>query len=268
MTRHEDPGAGAPDVSFVMPCYNEESIVEYTVRKLTGAFRTAGYRFELVAVDNGSSDKTSEILRRLASEIPGVVYHRVEVNQGYGFGVTSGFPLCRAPWVGYIPADGQVDAEDVVRLFEAVSVATDPVVGKVRRRFRTDGLMRKIVSVSYNVLIRVLWPGLGSIDVNGTPKLLPRNILLALDLKSKDWFLDPELMIKAHVLGVRTLEFNAFGRLRGNGLSHVRAGACWEFFRNLLYYRFNSEWRKDLKAPLPNNASKPVGMATPQLEQR
>jgi hypothetical protein len=151
-----------------------------------------------------------------------VVYHRVEPNQGYGNGVLKSIPVCRAPWVGIIPADGQVDAEDVARLFEAVKHTSPRCLGKVRRRFRMDGPLRKIVSIFYNGFVWLLWPRLGSIDINGSPKIVPRDVLLAMDLQSKQWFLDPELMVKAHHMGVRVLEMNVFARMRGNGLSHVR----------------------------------------------
>jgi hypothetical protein len=60
-------------------------------------------------------------------------------------------------------------------------------------------------------------------------------------------------MIKAHYLGVRVLEMNVFARMRGAGLSHVRASTCVEFFTNLISYRFGSalsEWRKRAE-PLP-----------------
>jgi hypothetical protein len=53
-------------------------------------------------------------------------------------------------------------------------------------------------------------------------------------------------MIKAHYLGVHVLELNAFSRMRGNGVSHVRAATCWDFFRNLLAFRFGgklTQWR-------------------------
>src|SRR5687768_5438705 len=113
-----DPGT--PDLSIVMPCYNEEAIIPFTIPRLLSAFRNAGYRLELVVVDNGSSDRTGEIIQRLATADPWIVHHRVEINQGYGHGVLAAVPLCTAPWVGMLPADGQVDAEDVVRLYEAV----------------------------------------------------------------------------------------------------------------------------------------------------
>lgn len=237
----------APDVSFIMPCYNEQSVIPYTIPQLVTAFQTAGYQLELVACDNGSTDGTGEVIRELIDRGLPVVHHRVEVNQGYGNGVLETIPVCTAPWIGIIPADGQVDAEDVARLFDAVVHTDGNVIGKVRRRFRMDGPLRKIVSVAYNVFVWCLWPRLGSIDVNGSPKIIHRDVLSRLDLESRQWFLDPELMIKAHYLGVRVLEMNVFARMRGNGLSHVRSSTCWEFFFSLLKFRFGSglsRWRK------------------------
>lgn len=242
-----------PEISFVMPCYNEEDVIGYTIPRFTAAFRNAGIKLELIAVDNGSRDRTGELIREMAADDPTIVYHRVEVNEGYGNGILSGIRVCRAPWIGMIPCDGQVDAEDVVALFDAAKASNGKVLAKVRRRFRMDGLWRKVVSVSYNLMVRAMWPKLGSIDVNGSPKILPRDVVQAMDLKSKNWFLDPEIVVKAHYMGLRVLEFNVFARMRGNGLSHVRVGTCWEFLRNLLIFRFSTEmpkWRRNLNPEL------------------
>ncbi len=249
MTAADDKLSGStrpPDVSFVMPCYNEEKVVKYTIGRLVAAFERAGHSIQVVAVDNGSHDRTGEIIRQLAAQNHAVAYYRVETNQGYGNGILSGFAVCTARWIGIIPADGQVDAEDVVRLYEAAVAAEGWVLAKVRRRFRMDGLRRSLVSTAYNLLVRVLWPNLGSIDVNGTPKILPRDVALAMRLQSKGWFLDPEILIKAHFMKIRILEFNVFGRLRSSGVSHVRMSICWEFLRNLLIYRFSGSWKKEL----------------------
>ncbi len=242
--------AAAPELSLVIPCYNEESNIDYVIPRLLSAFEKAGIRFEIVAVDNGSRDRTGELLARLAAAHPGVVVPvRVEVNQGYGFGLLSGFPVARAPWICMLPADGQVDAEDVVRLYDAVVASGGPVLGKVRRRFRMDGLRRKVVSIVFNLFVRILWPSLASLDVNGAPKILPAELIRAMELRSKNWLLDAEIMIKAHYMGVRVLELNVFARMRGSGVSHVRGETIAEFIRSLLLFRFSPGWRRDLKRP-------------------
>ena len=235
-----------PELSLVMPCFNEEEIVSLTISKLLDVFAKAGYHIEIVAVDNGSRDRTGEIIKSWAARSKSVVHHRVERNQGYGNGILSGIPMAAAPWVGIIPADGQVDAEDVVRLFEVARSSNAWVLAKARRCFRLDGLVRKIVSIGYNLMFRMMWPSVASIDINGLPKIMPREALVAMGLKSRGWFLDPEIMIKSSALGIRVIEFNVFARLRGGGVSHVKAGTCWDFFTNMLQYRFRGTWRREL----------------------
>jgi glycosyltransferase involved in cell wall biosynthesis len=238
-----------PDVSLVMPCYNEERIVAYSIRRLVTAFAREGYRLELVAVDNGSSDGTGEILRGIAAREEAVVHYRVDQNRGYGYGVLQGFSLCRANWVGHIPADSQVDAEDVVRLYEAAEINGERVIAKVRRRFRMDGMNRRLVTLVYNTVVHMMWPRLPTFDVNAVPKLLPRELLGILRLESWGWALDPEMMVKAHYLGIPVLEFNIMSRQRGGGRSHVRVDTGIELLKSLLRLRFSGgirEWRRSL----------------------
>lgn len=236
-----------PDLSIVMPCYNEEEILRYTLEKLVSAFDESEYQLELIAVDNGSTDSTGSIIQELSEQHPAITLHRINVNNGYGNGILEGIKVASASWVGMIPADGQVDAADVLRLFEAVLSSDGNVVGKVRRRFRMDGLLRKIISSFFNLFVKSLWPTLDSIDVNGSPKILPASLLKLMNLQSTNWLLDMELMIKAHYLKVDILELNVFARMRGNGLSHVRANTCFEFFKHILIFRFSpsfNDWKK------------------------
>jgi glycosyltransferase involved in cell wall biosynthesis len=237
-----------PDVSFVIPCYNEAALIGYTIPRLMEAFRKAGHDLEIIAVENGSTDETGRLLDEMARADSRIVVHRVEVNRGYGAGVLAGLPRARGPWVGIIPADGQVDAEDVVRLFEAVQTTDGHVLGKVRRRFRMDGLRRKIVSVGYNLFVRALWPRLRSLDINGSPKLLPRPVVAAMALESEGWLLDPEIMIKAQYMGMDVLEVNVFSRMRGNGVSNVKPVTIVEFVSYLLRFRFSRRWRDRFRA--------------------
>jgi glycosyltransferase involved in cell wall biosynthesis len=246
--------ATEPQISLIMPCYNEEESIPYSVPRLIRAFEREHYRLQLVTVDNGSRDRTSELIHQFEQEFPGrITPVRVETNIGFGNGILAGIPHATAPWVGTVAADGQVDPEDLVRLFEAAMATDGLILAKVRRRFRMDGFLRKIISICYNGFVWSLWPRLGSLDVNGQPRLMRREVLHAMRLASTNWLLDPEMLVKAHYLGVRVLELNVFARMRGNGLSHVRLSTCWEFFTHLLRMRFSNElaeWRKDAVPPV------------------
>ncbi len=238
MTETTDRTENIPELSLVIPCYNEEDVIGITAAHLMKVFRNMEVDLELVLVDNGSIDNTGKIIDKLIEDGHPVVKETVTVNQGYGNGVLSGLKVCRGKMVGFVCADGQVEAEDVAKTYRIAAQMKEDKLVKVRRRFRMDGLMRKCVSTFYNVLITVMFGGLGSIDINGNPKIIPREYVERMNLQSKDWFLDAEIMIKARKLGLEVYEFNVLSQMREGGSSNVNAGTCWEFIVNLLKYRF------------------------------
>lgn len=248
-----------PDISIVMSCYNEEEIVGYTISQLVTAFEKSGRRLQLVAVDNGSWDQTGDIIKEWARRNPSVIYRRVEKNVGYGNGVISGIPLCTAPWVCFNLADLPVEAQEVVKLYEIAVNSKSPRLFKVRRRFRMEGPLRRIVSTTYNLLVTLFFGDLGSFDINANPKILPRAHLQRMNLQSKDWFIDLELTIKAKRMGLRVFETNVFAQSNPGRVSTVKAGTCWEFAINLLKFRFGKGKQMLEVEPLEDieNAIKP-----------
>ncbi len=254
-----------PDLSLVIPCYNEQAVVRDTATRLVEAFRAAGVSLELVLVDNGSADRTGAIIDELIAEGMPVVKATVPVNQGFGLGALTGLRQCSGRWIGFMCVDDQVHPQDVVRLYEIAAKAKTPKLFKVRRRFRLDGRMRRVVSFIYNLLTTMLFGDLGSMDLNANPKILPRPYIQAMRLRSKDWFLDAEVMIKAKRMGLPVYEMNIFALMRAEGVSHVRPATCWEFIRNLLYYRFG-DGRRHLDVP-PASAVQ-AGMIEPQRMSR
>lgn len=258
-----------PDISIVMSCYNEEEIVGYTISQLTTAFERAGYRLQLIAIDNGSWDQTGQIIKEWAGRNPSVVHHRVEKNAGYGNGVLSGIPLCTAPWIGTNLADLPVEAQELVKLYEIAVNSKSPRLFKIRRRFRMEGPLRRIVSTSYNLVARLLFGDLGTMDINGNPKLLPRAYVERMNLESKDWFIDLEITIKAKRMGLRVFETNVFAQMNPGRTSKVKAFTCWEFARNLLKFRFGEGRKKLLVQPFEptnkvmNSSSNVGGVASP-----
>jgi glycosyltransferase involved in cell wall biosynthesis len=245
-------GTGAdrsdPELSLVIPCYNEAESIRNTVTRLVEAFGARRVRLELVLVDNGSTDDTGAIIDKLVAEGMPAVRETVDLNQGYGYGVLCGLQRCRGRLVGILGADGQVDAQDVVRLYDVAARARTPKLVKVRRRFRMDGFTRKIVSIAYNGVANLAYGGLRSIDLNGTPKIFPRAYLAPMALESRDWFLDAEIMIKAKQLGLDVFEMNVLAHMREGGRSNVRVGTCWEFVKNLVRWRLR---RPSAPSPFP-----------------
>ncbi|MCP4691936.1 MAG: glycosyltransferase [Desulfobacterales bacterium] len=243
-------GDHAPDVSIVMPCFNEESAIQTTAPELVDVFAGGGVRLELVLVNNGSADSTGPVIDGLIAEGRPIKKVSFEKNQGYGGGILAGLAACRAPVVGFLCADGQVSARDALMAHRLIEGRENRCLVKVRRKFRRDSWRRKIISIIYNGLMQILFGWLGAIDINGSPKLFSRETLEKLDLTSRDWFLDPEIMIKARHLGLKIIEVDVEGRARRGGASSVNLAACLEFLKNIAIWRVGGPlkaWRRGLR---------------------
>jgi len=254
-----DAGAlGDPELSLVMPCYNEEKCLELVVPPLVEQFRKAGVQLQLVLVDNGSTDHTADVIDRLVARGMPITKGIVPVNQGYGLGVLSGYALCRGRYVGHLCADGQVAPDSVLTVYRTLRAAPGPALAKARRRFRQDGWVRKIVSIVYNAGMQLIFPGMPSIDINGNPKILPAHILRLMDLTSRDWFLEAEVMLKARHLRLMVFEIDVPGFPRQEGRSHVRLATVLEFVRNIAAYRLGGlsrAWRKQVSQAVLHHAA-------------
>ncbi len=231
-------------VSVVLPCYNEASCLRTTVPRLADSFANCGDDFEIILVDNGSTDESGQMIDDLVAAHAAVRKATVEVNRGQGLGIRTGLNASRGRIVGYVNADGQVLPEDVVRVYLAAKSAPHPVLSKARRRDRHDGLQRAIISLGYNTLMKLLFPGMPSSDVNANPKFLPAEQLRRMDLVSDDWFLEAEIMLKAQYMRLELVEVEIGDEPREAGRSHVRGAAILEFFKNMIIYRFGGPWKQ------------------------
>jgi glycosyltransferase involved in cell wall biosynthesis len=194
-------------------------------------------------------DSTEKIIDQLISNGMPIEKVNIPTNDGYGNGILEGLKQCRGHYVGFLCADGQVAPQDVVQVFRLAQGNGHPCLAKVRRKFRPDGLIRKVVSICFNGLISCVFFGLHSLDINGNPKIFPYEMLHLFLLSSKNWFLDAEIMIKAKVLNIPVVEMNVKGQFRQGGKSHVRVQTSLEFFKSIYQYRLGHpirQWQKNL----------------------
>ncbi|MFN3326302.1 MAG: glycosyltransferase family 2 protein [Bryobacteraceae bacterium] len=240
-----------PNLSIVLPLYNEEGAAEPVIKAVHGILLAARIPFEIVTVQNGSRDRTPEILARLAERLAELRIVEVPVNRGFGYGVLQGLKACSGEVIGYMPGDGQIDPEVLPRLYSRmIEASADLAQG--RRIRRGDGPLRWFISKVYNLLASALL-GLPGGDLNGHPKLMTRDLYTALRLCSEDHFLDAELMAKAHRLGARITALDLNFLPRAAGCSKVRIGTCFEFVVNLARLRLQPRDPWGLYA-IPRNA--------------
>lgn len=212
--------SGLPELSIVVPCYNEAA----SLPALFGAFALAGagVKFELIAVDNGSSDDTAAELARLLPLYPFVKAVKVEVNRGYGFGILSGLAAASGRVVGWTHADLQFDPAAVFQaaaFFKEAGTEKIFVKGLRLNRPVPDRLFTAGMSVFETVLM-----GVPLRDINGQPTLFDRALLETWALPPHDFSLDLYACVSARRAGFRFIRFGTENRARRHGVSSWNRG--------------------------------------------
>jgi len=237
-----------PDLSLVFPLFNEEQNIVSLISSISDEFDKHNINYELVMVNNGSLDSTGKILRERSKSNPRLKIVTIEKNQGYGLGIIKGLRNASGKYLGFMCGDGQIAPADIVNVYFNLQNG-DCDLSKVVRVQRQDGLIRYLNSLVYNLLFRRVF-GIPSADINGTPKIFKRALFEKLDLLSKDWFVDCELMIKTSLLSVKMKEIPVVFLPRKDGSSNVRIGHVVEFIRNMIRYKFGREIRRWKKKEL------------------
>lgn len=226
-----------PEFSLVIPFYNEEENVEKVCRETIKEFETHGLNYELIAVNNGSRDRTPQLLLELSREYPRIKIVNVDVNQGYGFGVLQGLKIAAGDYIGYSAGDGQVCSRDVVKVFKiAREENLDFCQGK---RIREDTLIRRLNTKVFNFVFHLFFPA-GVYDIGSNPKVLKRMAYEEISPVSRDWFIDGEIILKAYLLKYKMKEIPVAFVKREKGRSHINLFSVFEMLKNIMVWKFKT----------------------------
>ena len=144
----EPSASRSPELSVVIPVFNEEDNLDPLLRELEGVLQTVGRAYEVICVDDCSTDTSLAVLRRLRAERPWLRIVRHRVNSGESAAEATGFHYARGEVVVTIDADQQNDPADIPRLLQALGEDVVAVCGV--RRIREDDGVRRISSLIAN----------------------------------------------------------------------------------------------------------------------
>jgi len=224
-----------PTFSLVIPLYNEEKNVTKVIVPIISELKKERIDYELILVNNGSQDETGKLIKELNKKNSRIKLVKIEVNQGYGWGIISGLKKTRGKYIGFMCGDEQVHPGDVIKTYHKL-VSDNLDLCKVSRVIRQDGFKRRLISIFYNFIFSLIFP-VKSRDINGTPKIMKREVYEKINLKSKDWFIDAEAMIKCEKKGYKIGEVPIIFYQRKEGVSNVKLSTIFEFLKNILRYR-------------------------------
>jgi glycosyltransferase involved in cell wall biosynthesis len=192
------------DITMVVPYYNPGERLRSTVDELVRTLTSAGVTFEVIAVDDGSTDGSG---RWLEGADASVVQMQLPRNAGKGEALRTGFARGRGSYIGFIDADGDLPPEQVITFVQiAQQAGPDMVLGSKRdSRAEVDfSRLRQITSWTWQLLVRTLFH-VPSHDTQTGLKLFRRNVLATvLPLtRERRFALDLELLVLAQRLGFR-----------------------------------------------------------------
>ncbi len=179
-------------LSIIMPALNEEKNIAEAVNNALGALEKSGIEGEVIAINDGSSDTTGEIIKKIAQENPLVKIINHEKPMGIGFSFWEGVEKAEKDIVVMMPGDNENDADnalDFVHLMKDVDIIV-PFIHNVEVRDK----MRRLISALYRFIINMSF-GIHLNYTNGTVTYR-RCILSDIELKSSGFFYQAELLIK------------------------------------------------------------------------
>ena len=216
-------------LSIVLPAYNEEANVASAIEEVSEVAQGLGIDYEIILVNDGSTDRTGEIGRELEQRIPNM--HLVEhyPNRNYGGALKAGFAAASKELIVFFPSDKQFVFSEINLFLDKIREA-DLVSG--HRVNRQDPLIRKFNAFGWNTLMRILFGHLCR-DIDCGFKLFKREILDHVPLASNGALIDTEFLFKARELGYRITDVpvthlpRVAGEATGANLK-VIAKAFWE----------------------------------------
>lgn len=229
-----------PNISVVVLCYKSADTITDFVKSLISSLQPREPLWEIILVGNyfeDSEDRTPELVREIAEHNPRI-RAITKVKKGMmGWDMKSGLEAASGQTLAVIDGDGQMPPEDIARVYRKLKEENLDLV-KTYRVQRDDGFYRMIISTVYNLLFKILFPGLKSRDINSKPKVMTREVYEKMDLRSDGWFIDAEIMIQARRLRLNIEEMPTVFRNIESRPSFVKPMAVLEFLANLVWHRF------------------------------
>jgi glycosyltransferase involved in cell wall biosynthesis len=211
------PDQGSPaSLSVFFPAYNDSgTIASLVITALQSASQLTS-NYEVIVVNDGSSDSTAQILDELARIYPQVKVVTHEVNRGYGGALRTGFATATKDVVFYTDGDAQYDPSEITALWAALAPGVDLVNGY--KISRSDPLHRIIIGRIYHHTVKILF-GLHVRDVDCDFRLLRRSIFDRVRLEKNSGVICLEMMKKIQDAGFTIVEVPVHHYHRAHGRS-------------------------------------------------
>lgn len=230
--------------SIVVPAFNEEKNLKLILDSFKSELKNND--LEVILVDNGSTDGTAELLKNIAPNYNFLKIVRVEVNQGYGYGILSGLKFASGEFLGWTHGDLQTPIKDVITSFELISEYSNLQKNNIYIKGRRRG--RRLFDVFFTFgmsIFELFCLGKWLNDINAQPNIFARSFYKTWRNPPHDFSLDLYAFYLAKKQGLKIRRMNVFFPPRQFGVSHWNTGIAskLKFIKRTI--RYSLELRKN-----------------------
>lgn len=232
------------EFSLILPVHNESTIIKTVVDEIVAALNKMKISYEIILVENGSTDKSLDVIKELSLKNKGV--KTLIAEKGFGSAAIAGLSKAKGKYACYMSSDGQVDLNLISKLWKEIQSDKYDLV-KIRR-IRRESLVRDLTTWALSISISILF-NTKFLDVNGSPRIFLRKHLKKLDLQSKDSFIDAEFLIKISKLNWKIKEIPMKNIERYGGKSTRSINTYLEFIKNIYLYKTSNiitKWKENV----------------------
>ncbi len=240
-------------LSVVLPAHNEEGIIAQTVTSVLETLSSWMSDFEVIVINDGSTDRTGTILASLAERDSHIHLINHEINQGYGAALASGFRAASKELTFFMDSDGQFDIHDLKEFFSFID-EYDAVIGY--RIERQDTWMRKCNAWGWKLVVGMVL-GVHVRDIDCAFKLLHTEFLYEHPLETRGAMINAELLYKlTHSGGTyREIGVQHLPRLSGRATG-AKPAVIIRAFRELFLYA--NKWKQEEQTQIQQAVNTPV----------
>ena len=224
-------------ISFVFPMYNEADNIEEAVDRASGLARELSEDYEIIVVDDGSTDGCGAIVDDLADDDAHIKSIRLAKNTKFGGALAKGLVSASKDVIIYTDSDFPVKEDDIRKALALLEGAD--IVSGYSLVIKDASFKRIIMSKGYNFLVHLLF-GLELHDINSGFKIYKREIFKDLTLRSKSPFIDAEIFLEAFKRKFVIRQYGLVFELRTRGKSFIsKPSIVARTFWDMLAYRFS-----------------------------
>ena len=232
------------DVSIIIPCYMEEGHIWGNAKEICRVMQGTKYKFELIFVDDKSTDNTREKILEIEKSFPDVRYLFHEKNTGKGGAITGGVKIARGKFIGHLDIDLEVSAEYLPEVLSEMEKDSDIVLIKRKVNFspNPNHLLRDVAGKIHRLLVNKLLH-IPHTDVQSGCKFFRRDAILFLlnKTESQSWFFDVEIMAHAYYRNYRIKQLTGLyvrSKKKKSTVKLLRDGL--KMFSELIKFRKNA----------------------------